>query len=219
MREPPTSPPPRVTGRPAATCSAAQDGYIALWRFVVRVQRATLALSSLWISLNNSSSGGAAAAASLANAQAWHVLRIHVHELRFFVSGLTAHFIAHVCEGCWSELRAAVDAASSPTELRRAHDAYLDTSMRHCLLHPEGAAAASLLNGVLALALTLHRELCHELDAPRQRERGAAAHASGASWAALVDASRRQFAMLMDGLRAQPLAPRALVHDGVWALA
>ena len=90
-----------------------------------------------------------------------------------------------------------------------AHDAFVLAATRHCLLHPEGKSAADLVTAVLALALSLHRELSAEM----QRS---GAHAGGASWADLVDASRRQFAMLLAALAREPLAPAALLaHESV----
>ena len=190
--------------------SEATRSYASLFRFILRVQRATLALSGLWTRLHNPASYGAAAGAAadaagaergrLQEAHAWHVLRLHVHELRHFVSEVQLHFVAHVCDGCWGALHSAVDAATSAAALRRAHDDYLRSAMEHCLLHPAGLPTSSLISALLALALSLHRELCDE---SLERVRGGA-------WANLVEASRRQFSMLLRALSQQPLAPRTL---------
>ena len=111
-----------------------------------------------------------------------------------------AHFVAHVCDSCWEGLCTAIEAASSSAELRRAHEDYLDAAMRHCLLHPTGLPTASLITAVLALTLSLHREVCDET------------LPAGGAFVSLVDASRRQFAMLLQALAQQPLAPRDLVR-------
>ena len=75
--------------------SEAIHSYAALFRFILRVQRATLALSGLWTVLHNPTAAGGGAGATtdasrgrgtLQEAHAWHVLRLHVHELRHFVS-------------------------------------------------------------------------------------------------------------------------------------
>ena len=116
----------------------------------------------------------------------------------------------------------AVDAARSPTELRCAHDAYLRAVTTHCLLHPEGRPCASLITSILALVLSLHREVLSE----EQAQRGGAADAEGApdgagragdgaTWAALVEASRRQFSLLLVKLSKQPLAPSELLLPSV----
>ena len=108
---------------------------------------------------------------------------------------------------CWGELLSSLGKAASPSELRAAHEAYLAAATRHCLLHPAGAPTASLISTVLALTLSLHRELCGD-DDEGEGEGGAA----GGAWAALVDASRRQFEMLLAALAQQPLAPRELLQ-------
>ena len=203
--------------------------YEEIQRFVMRTQRAVVALSSLWTRLHDRQDearryrSGAAAmdrvgrnSSGLAQAHAWHVLRLHIHELRHFVSGVQTHFIAHVCDSCWSDLTSAIESATSPTELRAAHDAYLDAATTHCLLHPEGRACASLITSVLALALSLHREVSEQGDASFVNAIGEDGDGdNGASWVALVGASRRQFSLLLLELSKQPLAPRELLLPSV----
>ena len=43
------------------------------------------------------------------------------------------------------------------------------------------------------------------------------ARSSGTSWAALVEASRRQYALLLTSLARDPLTPSVLVHESVVA--
>ena len=201
-----------------------------LFRFVLRVQRAILALGALWTKLHTPADlphmhgygygrsgmggggsfggggdggggGGERREGALEEAHAWHLLRLHVHELRHFVSGVQSHFVAHVCDTCWAGLSDAIEAAATVRELRQAHERYLDAASRHCLLHSIGLPTSSLITAVLALALSLHREVCSDT-VP-----------TGRAWAALVDASRRQFEMLLAALSAQPLAPRVLTES------
>ena len=113
---------------------------------------------------------------------------------------MQGHFVAHVCEHCHAELAEQMHVASSLRELRAAHQAYLHAATTRCLLHPAGLPTASLITAVLALALSLHREICTEGALP-----------TGAAWAGLVEASRNQFAMLVGALSRQPLTPAVLV--------
>ena len=140
------------------------------------------------------------------------MLRLHVRELRHFVGLVHNHFVAGVCEGCWAELLDTLDQARSPVHVRHAHETFVSAATKHCLLHPDGQTAASLLTAVLALALSLHREV-GEADAAAEASDDA--DAAGASWAMLVEASRRQFALLLASLARQPLAPPELVHESV----
>jgi hypothetical protein len=191
--------------------------YEEVFRSVVRVRRASAALSDVWGLLNShegvlaaSSVGGAPASSQLAVDHATHLLRLHVHELRHFVGGVQAHFIARVCDGYWAELCDAIECSSSPLELRSAHEAYLSHVASHWLIDPAGRAAAGLITSVLALALSLKREVCGGDRAVDGGEAGVAA--AGASWNDLVLASRRQFAMLLTALAKEPRAPPELVH-------
>ena len=186
----------------------AMDQYANLFRLILRVRRAAAALSAIWTTLQHEhkphDSQGRQGRGDLEEAHAWHLLRLHVHELRHFVNGVQAHFIAYVCGHCYTELESAIVSATSVRELHAAHDAYLQAATSRCLLHAAGLPTASLITAVLALVLSLHREVCTEGALP-----------VGAAWAGLVDASRRQFAMLVSALARQPLTPRELVAHQV----
>ena len=183
--------------------------YRSLHRFVVRAQRASLAVGALWARLHRRSD-----VSDLSNAHAWHALRLHVRELGNFVGLVHTHFVAGVCEGCWSVLREQLAVATSPKHVRSAHDAFVAAAMAHCLLHEEGHTAGALITGVLALTLSLHREVT-EADDDDASAHAADGGGGGASWAVLVEASRSQFALLLTSLAREPLAPAALVHESV----
>ena len=192
----------------AVISAKAMDQYANLFRLILRVRRAAAALSAIWTTLQHEhkphDSQGRQGRGDLEEAHAWHLLRLHVHELRHFVNGVQAHFIAYVCGHCYTELESAIVSATSVRELHAAHDAYLQAATSRCLLHAAGLPTASLITAVLALVLSLHREVCTEGALP-----------VGAAWAGLVDASRRQFAMLVSALARQPLTPHELVAHQV----
>ena len=188
-------------------------GYRHIHRFVMRAQRASDALGALWRRLRSSAAperrGGRATTkrAGLSTAHAWHMLRLHVRELRHFVGLVQGHFIGGVCDSCWAELRDALARATSPGQARDAHAAFVRAATTHCLLHAQGREAGHLVTSVLALALSLRREVGDVDDGGGDE--------AGASWAVLVDASRRQFALLLASLARHPLAPPLLVHPSV----
>jgi hypothetical protein len=192
----------------AVISAKAMDQYANLFRLILRVRRAAAALSAIWTTLQHEHKPhdhhDHQGRGDLEEAHAWHLLRLHVHELRHFVNSMQAHFIAYVCGHCYTELESAIVSATSVRELHAAHDAYLHAATSRCLLHAAGLPTASLITAVLALVLSLHREVCTEGALP-----------VGAAWAGLVDASRRQFAMLVSALARQPLTPHELVAHQV----
>ena len=187
------------------------EGYRAIHRFVMRAQRAADALGALWRRLREVHGMRSAPDAGLATAHAWHMLRLHVSELRHFVGLVHGHFVGGVCEARWYEMRDAIASASSPVQVREAHGAFVRAATAHCLLHPEGRDAGHLITSILALALSLNREV-GGLDGESGNE---AFQEAGTSWAVLVDASRRQFALLLTSLARHPLAPELLVHPSI----
>ena len=120
--------------------------------------------------------------------------------------------------------------ATSPHELRQLHGRYVEGALAHCLLDPAGQPAATLINGVLALALALRHEVCegregHGGDEISTTEDGSVAIDSTAgtfarddgaedarNWLLLVSASQNQFTMLLRALAREPLAPPVLVE-------
>tara|TARA_B110001452_G_scaffold29606_1_gene23249 strand:- start:81 stop:467 length:387 start_codon:yes stop_codon:yes gene_type:complete len=123
------------------------------------------------------------------------MLRLHVHELGHFVQAARAHFADFVCGACWRQLRGALGAASTLSQLRAAHAAYLEAACGRCLLLPNAkdAATSQLLAAALGLVLALRRAVV----------------AGGATISReLVTASRLQFAAITKGLAAanHPLA-------------
>ena len=207
--------PPPLTRLLTPTSMAAYQQVLAL---VLRTQRATDALGELWTRLRCRAPSaveprrGSADASVLAAAHAWHVLRLHVSELRHFVNLVRLHLIAGVCERLWGELLAELHVAASPAHVRRAHDAFVRRATEHCLLHPKGEACGALIASVFSLALSLHREVCCKSDDEAQDDESAVeVRGGGVSWAVLVDASRRQYARLLASLARQPLVPPELV--------
>ena len=87
------------------------------------------------------------------------MLRLHVRELQHFVGLVHGHFIAGISEGCWAQLSEALTTAASPVDVLRAHESFVSSALAHCLLTAEGRQASSLINAVLALALSLNREV------------------------------------------------------------
>ena len=98
----------------------------------------------------------------------------------------------------------ALTTAASPVDVLRAHESFVSSALAHCLLTAEGRQASSLINAVLALALSLNREV-------------SAGEAGGQpqSWAVLVEASRRQYAMLLGSLAKEKMAPAMLVDERI----
>ena len=98
---------------------------------------------------------------------------------------LHGYVASHVCGACWRELQVALGAASSLSELRAAHAAYLASAARRCLLGAADAPAASLIAAAFAHVLALQRAL-----------------AAGGARVGLAHASRMQFAGITKGLAA-----------------
>ena len=130
-----------------------------------------------------------------------------------------------MCDFCWARLTEQIERASSPADVRSAHEAYLDAAARHCLLLPEAWPALTLVNSILALSLSLHREVMRAAGGGGDDDAGGAdgeeeeeeegGAATTASWASLVAASSRQCALLLGSLAKEPLAPRELVLPSV----
>lgn len=193
--------------------AAATESYRRLFSFNLRVVRASRTLHVLYAALSERERqrgsgeggggsvggsvgggvGGGSAAVLRRPPRALHMLRLHMHELGHFVQAARAHFADFVCGACWRQLRASLAEASTLSELRAAHAAYLEAASRRCLLLPADAAASQLVAAALGLVLALRRAIV----------------AGGPTVSReVVTASRLQFAAITKGLAAanHPLA-------------
>jgi hypothetical protein len=175
--------------------AVAMAQYRALFRFTLQMARTLRALRHMHNALleraplcGGGGSGGGGSGGGGRNRRPpreVHLLQLHVHELAFFVRHLHGYVVSHVCGACWRELQVALGAASSLSELRAAHAAYLSSAARRCLLGAADAPAASLIAAAFAHVLALQRAL-----------------AAGGARVGLAHASRVQFAGITKGLAA-----------------
>jgi len=164
--------------------------YRALFRFTLQMARTLRALRRMHNALLERAplcggGGGSGGGRIRRPPREVHLLQLHVHELAFFVRNLHGYVASHVCGACWRELQVALGAASSLSELRAAHAAYLSSAARRCLLGAADAPAASLIAAAFAHVLALQRAL-----------------AAGGARVGLAHASRVQFAGITKGLAA-----------------
>ena len=169
---------------------AAMDQYSRIFRFLLRLRRAALALRALWSHLQKlplggggDGGGGAAHPRAAAADAATHALRLHVHDVSAFVRSIEAHCVAGVCRSCWHELRERVAAAGSAAELRAAHNDYLADATRQCFLHPAGAPTAAVVSAVFGVVAALHRDV-----------------AAAPAWRASLATSKERFRQLTHAL-------------------
>ena len=149
---------------------------------MLRVHRAGMALRSLWHLLRARSRDG-----RYLRPDVHHRLCVHVHELRHFVIGIEDHALSYACHARWHELHASLECAESLTELRAVHGHYVTDVLCHCDLTDDRAPTANAIGAVLGLVLALHRDVSVVSEvAPIHEE--------------MIDASERQFALLMKAL-------------------
>ena len=172
--------------------AAAMAQYRALFRVMLQMARTLRALRRMHNALHERAplcggggGGGGGGGRIRPPPREVHLLQLHVHELTFFARHLHGYVGSHVCGACWRELQVALGAASSLSELRAAHAAYLASAAHHCLLGAADTPAASLIAAAFAHVLALQRAL-----------------AAGGARVGLAHASRLQFAGITKGLAA-----------------
>ena len=172
--------------------AAAMAQYRALFRVMLQMARTLRALRRMHNALHERAplcggggGGGGGGGRIRHPPREVHLLQLHVHELTFFARHLHGYVASHVCGACWRELQVALGAASSLSELRAAHAAYLASAAHHCLLGAADTPVASLIAAAFAHVLALQRAL-----------------AAGGARVGLAHASRLQFAGITKGLAA-----------------
>jgi hypothetical protein len=168
------------------------SAYGGVFSFGLRIKRATLAHRSLCRLL------GRSIPRSAIPPDARHKLRLHAYTLGQLLRSFEQHALGSD-EG-WSALCSAVGQAASPAHIRAAHSAFAAGVHARCGASDAGLSA--VVNAVLGLALALHRDVAARIRAgPPPSGAGAGTVAAwGAVWRKMIDASRRQLALLCNAL-------------------
>ena len=165
--------------------------YVPVFRFVLRLRRASLALRTLWHDVRRAQASDMRPASERHRAvtHAMHALRLHARARSHFVRALEARAV--VTDATWATLCADVAMARSAHELRDVHDSYLASICQRCALGEP--SVAPLLAAILGVALALARVAGVRLaEGP--------ASTAAAEWHRLVGASRAQLALLCHAL-------------------
>jgi len=169
--------------------------YRGVTTFALRLKRATLAHRCLCSRLR----GLTRAKADISiPTDARHRLSLHAHALGMLLRAVETHALGS--DDGWSALQSAVEAATSPAQIQAAHGIILATLQTRCCVTDPGVGA--VVGAVLGLSLALERDVAARLGAgPPPPGAGAGTVAAWeAVWRKMIDASRRQLAVLCNAL-------------------
>jgi hypothetical protein len=166
--------------------------YAGVFSFGLRIKRATLAHRSLCSLI------GRTVSRSAIPSDARHKLSLHTYSLGQLLRSFEQHALGSDEE--WSALSSAVARAASPVDIRAAHSAFVAGVASRCCASDAGLSA--VVSAVLGLALALNRDVAARIRAgPPPKGAGAGTVAAwGAVWRKMIDASRRQLALLCNAL-------------------
>ena len=138
------------------------DQYSRIFRFLLRLRRAALALRALWSHLRELPLGGGDGGGGRRTRARWRPTR---RRTRCGCTCTTSPPLRHrgalrrwgvpATAGTAAER---VAAAGSAAELRAAHNDYLAGAAR-CFLHPAGAPTAAVVSAVFGVVAALHRDV------------------------------------------------------------
>lgn len=166
--------------------------YQGVFQFALRLKRATLAHRSLYNQLNRASLG------LPIPLDARHRLSLHTHSLGQLLRSFEQHALGS--DDSWSVLCTAIEGAKFPAIIAEAHSDFVATVASRCAISNRGVSA--VVGAILGLVVTLERDVMARLRAggPPPGVGAGTLAAWEVVWRKMIDASRRQLALLCNAL-------------------